>query len=1102
LIYSSLSHQPIWTYLDVVAQSIRLKDAFDWNDKEDDRLPLLMMTLCETGWNTLSFDDSPYKVDTTHAGLVSMYENELRIVFKSFRSSLLFFSSAPQGDLLIAQCVQGKIEVIFDFGSLSPSTISGGRALDDGKWHELRWNHQFDSVQLYIDGVLVNTTSPTGLYRKLDLSSEMWIGGRPQDDSSLFLSLSIQSTFRGCLNRLQLNSIDLLSLAPSDIRSNCIMTSPPTLTLFTHSNATVPFSFLPFSFEFRLVSISSSFISLRNAMNDNLVSIDVVESSFVLTSNSTKHAQQSNPRINAVDGFWHSFSLKIRSSRLEIELDGITVLWLEGSEVRSISVNLASIVLSAEGCYRSVTLDLQAIPTEGKVERGNCAMTDRCTPNPCSNGGICIQSSLTSQYCQCPMGYDGLFCHISANPRSCEEFFYIKSLTGRKMSKKEKKVVIDVDGGESIEPMRVLCSIQPNDMGEERVITRVPHHMVDSLTVSGQKRAGELRIDLDYGINLRQMETLVDSFELCSQSMRFECKGGAKLMSWGDDRSPSSWYSTRSDKQGLQWGSAPPYSRMCPCALHSNCTSNKLCNCESGLDGIDEGNNTYSQLLPITSLFVGGTTISSNVTVSIGSLVCEHKLVYEPVTFMNRNGKLTGQLLSNGARFSLSFHVKFTYEQMSVFTWESLDSRHWFHLHVINGRMAGEISIGGELFEVKNQKRINDGMWHSIYWDAHRLSQRMLVDDDDEEENRKGKKELVLPNTLNWTIGSKTQRNNIGFAGIIRNVYLNGMGLPLGSIVREQNTMGIEEGEGGKCSNDRCSNGGRCIDHYDSYSCDCAITPFGGEDCTREHSIWVPLGCSLSIPWQNPSQTSLCHRLAVKTSSNNVTLVRSKSLFGDSSFNLSITTSGRLTVSIYDGLIFNKSETFGPINVSNEMIHDISICASFNAFKLTIDDQIAFNFPGNFTFFKSFNVWNLMDENFVGCLSRLQIGSSFPLKNPHSSRLKMKGGIKFGQCPSNIAELNPTPSLSSNSGINIGVSHLPNSSSLVSIAGVSSIVIVCLLLFTLCSLIVYMRSLPEGVYNTHESSSLPCDQTKCSPSRSEEPLVHQSLHKIEKEYFC
>ena len=66
-----------------------------------------------------------------------------------------------------------QITLALFLGSLSPSHITAGRALDDGKWHELRWLHQFDSVQLTIDGVVLNQTTPTGLYRKLDFHNQV-----------------------------------------------------------------------------------------------------------------------------------------------------------------------------------------------------------------------------------------------------------------------------------------------------------------------------------------------------------------------------------------------------------------------------------------------------------------------------------------------------------------------------------------------------------------------------------------------------------------------------------------------------------------------------------------------------------------------------------------------------------------------------------------------------------------------------------------------------------------------------------------------------------------------------------------------------------------
>lgn len=54
--------------------------------------------------------------------------------------------------------------------------------------------------------------------------------------------------------------------------------------------------------------------------------------------------------------------------------------------------------------------------------------------------------------------------------------------------------------------------------------------------------------------------------------MRFECMGGTKLMMYGDEKRPSSWYSIRNGQHGLQWGDAPPFSGMCSCALNASAT--------------------------------------------------------------------------------------------------------------------------------------------------------------------------------------------------------------------------------------------------------------------------------------------------------------------------------------------------------------------------------------------------------------------------------------------------------------------------------------------------------------------------------------------------
>ncbi|EYC05490.1 hypothetical protein Y032_0081g1403 [Ancylostoma ceylanicum] len=410
VVYSTLSHVPAWTHVDLLASQLRIKNAYGI-EEADVRNPLLMLTVCETESPITVFDDSSYMVDTHKAGLVSMYENELTVVFRSYRSGVLFFSVADQGDILIAQVVHGTVHVMFDFGSLSPSHITAGRALDDGKWHELRWLHQFDSVQLAIDGVVLNQTTPTGLYRKLDFHNQVHIGGRPPDE----FSEGIETSFTGCMARLQLNSVDLLSFAPRDGGLKCQMPKPPSLTLHEDSRAFIPFSFLPFSFEFRILPVPSVLLDMVDVDNRTLLQTTVDDGKTLhLVSNVTRFKQIAHPQISVADGGWHSFSLRIRGSRLEVEIDGYTVLWLEGQEVRRVSARLSSLVLSSIGCYRSTTIDFAKVYVEGTVIRGGCEMVDRCLPSRCENDGICQQTTLADYTCTCTDGHYGKNCH------SCE----------------------------------------------------------------------------------------------------------------------------------------------------------------------------------------------------------------------------------------------------------------------------------------------------------------------------------------------------------------------------------------------------------------------------------------------------------------------------------------------------------------------------------------------------------------------------------------------------------------------------------------------------------------------------------------------------------
>lgn len=70
-----------------------------------------------------------------------------------------------------------------------------------------------------------------------------------------------------------------------------------------------------------------------------------------------------------------------------------------------------------------------------------------------------------------------------------------------------------------------------------------------------------------------------------------------------------------------------------------------------------------------------------------------------------------------------------------------------------------------------------------------------------------------------------------GFLGCIRSLKVNGVTLDLEG--RAKVTPGVKPGCSGHCSSYgmHCQNGGKCIEKYNGYSCDCSLTAFDGPFC-------------------------------------------------------------------------------------------------------------------------------------------------------------------------------------------------------------------------------------------------------------------------------
>lgn len=295
---------------------------------------------------------------------------------------------------------------------------------------------------------------------------------------------------------------------------------------------------------------------------------------------------------------------------------------------------------------------------------------------------------------------------------------------------------------------------------------------------------------------------------------------------------------------------------------------------------------------------------------------------------------------------------------MTIWTWESANGERWFQLFIRGGKIVGQIVNAGRTNEIVSDKIINDDEWHSIYWEVDPGSMKLIVDGYEKVLSSF----FLLPTTYTYIIGSRTLRGNSGYAGQMRGFYICGKEIELGQMVRKQNPLGIQLGPTGYCQLNRCSNNGTCVEYYDTYKCNCSMTPFGGDKCDQEIGMWIPLNSKMYIPWQHPAQVSTCYRINVHTTVKNVSLIRAKAHFADSSFNLTIDHQGHLNILIFDGFMFHHNLTYDKQVINDDKTKDVQFCARKHDFDMKVNGESAIHIDGNFTFFMGLNSWTFIDK--------------------------------------------------------------------------------------------------------------------------------------------
>ncbi|XP_072034766.1 neurexin-4-like isoform X2 [Amphiura filiformis] len=554
------------------------------------------------------------------------------------------------------------------------------------------------------------------------------------------------------------------------------------------------------------------------------------------------------------DGRWHDVRAEVANNYVKVMVNGNTEPTQKNLNIRTTADYFigGSTVPEEDtgnmpgfrGCLRDVYLGdtmvdflsiqedetNEAVTNEG-VDVDTCGLHDWCTPNPCEHDGQC-SSDWETFICSCRgTGYAGATCHSTDKPRACERRGTTK---------------IDVDGSGPLAPFDVDC--EEDDDGT--LYTIVSHDAESSESVpDGNAEPGSYIRQVMYGgseeVSNGQLKMLTEAAEYCEQNIKYQCSG-AKLLNSPNGPPSGWWVSVHNDKMNY-WGGAAPNTGKCKCGMDLSCVdSSKYCNCDADdtQDQVDEGLLMDKEALPVTQLRFGDRDdSSSSSSYELGKLRCRGDAYSDKVvTFQSDEAHLRFPIATTQQNaLDVSVEFKTVATGVVLLSADGVDNS-FIQLELENPTsVLFQVDFGAGVKTVRAtvSDDLNNNEWHRIQ--ALLNSQEISVKVDTELPQKTAAGNLHMQLTSDLFVGSSTLQSD-GYVGCMRSLFINGEFVDLTSKIAQGVIMGCI----GKCTEDKCFNGGVCEEFYDRFMCQCAGTPFEGEFCSEEIGAKLESGSEIS----------------------------------------------------------------------------------------------------------------------------------------------------------------------------------------------------------------------------------------------------------------
>ncbi|XP_048870641.1 contactin-associated protein 1-like isoform X1 [Brienomyrus brachyistius] len=810
-------------------------------------------------------------------------KDHIALNFKTLeRDGVLLHSEGLQGDVLILELKNARLYLHISLGSSTVHDVEGlttltvGNLLDDQHWHYVTIKRYGRQVNLTVDSHTESAIC-NGDFTHLDLDTQVVVGGVIQSNMPHHPK---KANFRGCLENVFYNGINIIDLAQygdSQIRFHpgqktrrysCydIMLKPMTFAgpnnflqlpgVSRRPRMTVRFKFRSWDYTGLLMftRFADDLGSLELGLSEGQVNVSLLQPG--------KKKLQFGAGYRLNDGFWHTVEIVARDNFVTVTIDDD-----EGSPLKITNVftvrtgyhyyfggcpqtnntdRCETNLNKFHGCMQQIFIDDEPVDIDmvllwrwGRYTElllGTCGITDRCTPNPCEHDGRCIQS-WDDFICRCEnTGYQGEVCHMSVYKESCEAY----RLNGKFYS---GNYTIDPDLSGPLKPFSVYCN-----MGAYKGWTVVRHNRVDKTKVTGTTINQPYIGDLEYmNASWAEVTALANTSTHCEQWIEFSCYKSRLLNTpYGQ---PFSYWIGRNNESHVYWGGSFLDSHKCGCSINQTCADPRFyCNCDADYRQwySDKGWLNFRDHLPVLRVVVGDTNrTGSEAQFYVGNLRCHgDRNTWNTVSF-TKPTYLKFPTFKPGTSADISFHFKTT-ANYGVFL-ENSDDRHRNFIRVeLNTTMnvLFVFMVGDGIINVTHRSPLplNDDEWHFVQAEINVKGARLKVDYMPWAVRRfPGQTSVRMKFTQPLLVGAAKSRLR-PFLGCLRGLRMNGVPVDLAGKINE--SEGVRLNCTGQCLNSTipCRNGGRCMEAYASYFCDCNNTAFEGYYCHKDIGAYFEAG--------------------------------------------------------------------------------------------------------------------------------------------------------------------------------------------------------------------------------------------------------------------